>query len=69
MPRTYPRIGKALRLKRRKCEFCEHQGLWEVHVQTTWTRGDDEVFYLCHEHESLRAAANDLLLARAKARP
>lgn len=55
MPRTYLRIGYANKLRRRECAFCQQQGLWEVRVQTNEMRGDDEVFYLCQEHEHYRS--------------
>lgn len=49
--RKYPRIGTTRNLRHRMCSFCEHAAIREIHVQTTWTRGDDEVFYACRDHD------------------
>lgn len=67
MARTYPRIGTVEKLRHRKCKFCDHAATYRVDVQTTWTRGDDEVFHLCHEHFALYSKNPRTLLAEGRA--
>ena len=59
----YPRIGKLRNLKHRQCSYCQHAAIREVHVETTWTRGDDEVLFVCHDHDQAYGRDPKALLA------
>lgn len=62
-PSKYPRIGRLTNLKHRQCSYCQHAAIREVHVQTTWTRGDDEVLFVCYDHDQEYGRDPQALLA------
>ncbi len=52
----YPRVSDVQRLKKvPTCylcgDLCSTAATRMVTVQTGWTRGDDETYYLCDDHE------------------
>ena len=60
--RKYPRIGNwhpiDKRKRGRKCELCTTEATHVVTVQTSWFRGDDDLYWVCPNH--LREARNNL---------
>ena len=49
----YPRVGhveKKYKNTHARCP-CGQIGKYQVHVQTNWFRGDDEVEWRCEEHK------------------
>jgi hypothetical protein len=56
----YPRIGDKRQLRKVPlCKVCGDVATWQIAVQTGWTRGDDEIVYVCNLHQL--AEATDLL--------
>lgn len=63
--RRYPYISERKKLRLwPPCLICDEPSRWVVTVQTSWFRSDDEVAYLCHQHQ--KAAEDELMAAWQK---
>ena len=51
----YPRIGTRYKVsgkreRMKRCLLCGEKATQRIDIQTTWTRGDDEVVFVCETH-------------------
>jgi hypothetical protein len=51
-------FGRFHRREHYACDACEREAILRVVIQTSWFRGEDDVFRLCSTHAAMARAAN-----------